>query len=147
MVVNSSQDGGAKDTWVLRVSDRPLIGVTTSEVRAAAERADPPPEGDPPQREMALGMVYLRGDRARPAACRWCCRRCDTARSSRCWTASTASASPAAPTSTPTAYGERAAPRSSARPSPTSTRSSSRSPGGRRARDADARRSAAARRR
>ena len=38
---------------------RPLIGVTTSEVRLAAQ-ADPIPEGDPPQREMALGMVYMR---------------------------------------------------------------------------------------
>ena len=38
---------------------RPLIGVTTSEVRLA-EHTDPTPEGDPPQREMALGMVYMR---------------------------------------------------------------------------------------
>ena len=38
---------------------RPLIGVTTSEVRLA-EQSDPLPEGDPPQREMALGMVYMR---------------------------------------------------------------------------------------
>jgi putative glutamine amidotransferase len=38
---------------------RPLIGVTTSEVRLA-EHTDPLPEGDPPQREMALGMVYMR---------------------------------------------------------------------------------------
>jgi putative glutamine amidotransferase len=38
---------------------RPLIGVTTSEVRLA-EHSDPLPEGDPPQREMALGMVYMR---------------------------------------------------------------------------------------
>jgi putative glutamine amidotransferase len=38
---------------------RPLIGVTTSEVRLA-EHSDPNPEGDPPQREMALGMVYMR---------------------------------------------------------------------------------------
>ena len=38
---------------------RPLIGVTTSEVRLAVH-ADPMPEGDPPQREMALGMVYMR---------------------------------------------------------------------------------------
>jgi len=37
----------------------PLIGVTTSEVRLA-EHSDPLPEGDPPQREMALGMVYMR---------------------------------------------------------------------------------------
>ena len=39
--------------------NRPLIGVTTSEVRLAAQ-ADPMPEGDPPQREMTLGMVYMR---------------------------------------------------------------------------------------
>ena len=38
---------------------RPLIGVTTSEVRLE-HRAEPMPEGDPPQREMALGMVYMR---------------------------------------------------------------------------------------
>jgi putative glutamine amidotransferase len=36
---------------------RPLIGVTTSEVRVQ-ESARPMPEGDPPQREMVLGMVY-----------------------------------------------------------------------------------------
>lgn len=38
---------------------RPLIGVTTSEVRLA-ERVQPTPESDPPDREMALGMKYLR---------------------------------------------------------------------------------------
>lgn len=37
----------------------PLIGVTTSEVRRVAH-SDPLPEGDPPQAEMALGMVYAR---------------------------------------------------------------------------------------
>jgi putative glutamine amidotransferase len=37
---------------------RPLIGVTTSEMREAV-RVDPRREADPPQREMALGMVYL----------------------------------------------------------------------------------------
>jgi putative glutamine amidotransferase len=36
---------------------RPLIGVSTSEVRVQ-ESARPMPEGDPPQREMVLGMVY-----------------------------------------------------------------------------------------
>jgi putative glutamine amidotransferase len=35
----------------------PLIGVSTSEVRVG-ESARPLPEGDPPQREMVLGMVY-----------------------------------------------------------------------------------------
>jgi len=39
--------------------ERPLIGVTTSEVRHA-QAAHPLPEGDPPQPEMALGMVYMR---------------------------------------------------------------------------------------
>ena len=38
---------------------KPLIGVTTSEVRKAA-RSNPKPEGDPQQREMALGMLYMR---------------------------------------------------------------------------------------
>jgi putative glutamine amidotransferase len=38
---------------------RPLIGVTTSEMREAV-RTVPLPEGDPPTREMALGMVYLK---------------------------------------------------------------------------------------
>jgi putative glutamine amidotransferase len=41
-------------------AERPLIGVTTSEVRAAA-RVDPLPEGEPVGREMALGLKYLRG--------------------------------------------------------------------------------------
>jgi putative glutamine amidotransferase len=38
---------------------RPLIGVTTSEVRLA-RNAHPLPEADPPQPEMALGVVYAR---------------------------------------------------------------------------------------
>ena len=38
---------------------RPLIGVTTSEVRLA-RNAKPLPEADPPQPEMALGIVYAR---------------------------------------------------------------------------------------
>jgi putative glutamine amidotransferase len=38
---------------------RPLVGVTTSEVRRA-ERTRPLPEGEPPQHEMALGMPYVR---------------------------------------------------------------------------------------
>lgn len=41
------------------VMTRPLIGVTTSEMREAV-RTVPLPEGDPPTREMALGMVYLK---------------------------------------------------------------------------------------
>jgi len=39
--------------------DRPLIGVTTSEVRRA-ETVQPTPEGEPPSHEMALGLPYLR---------------------------------------------------------------------------------------
>ncbi|RKQ91468.1 putative glutamine amidotransferase [Solirubrobacter pauli] len=38
---------------------RPLVGVTTSEVRRA-ERTRPLREGEPPQHEMALGMPYVR---------------------------------------------------------------------------------------
>jgi putative glutamine amidotransferase len=38
---------------------RPLIGVTTSEVRYA-ESAHPLAQSDPPRREMALGLTYLR---------------------------------------------------------------------------------------
>jgi len=38
---------------------RPLIGVTTSEVRIAA-RVQQTPQGEPPHREMALGLSYLR---------------------------------------------------------------------------------------
>jgi putative glutamine amidotransferase len=41
------------------VMGRPLIGVSTSEVRVA-ERVQQTPEGEPPDREMALGMKYLR---------------------------------------------------------------------------------------
>ncbi len=37
---------------------RPLIGVTTSEVRVATQ-VDPTPQGEPPRREMALGLTYL----------------------------------------------------------------------------------------
>jgi putative glutamine amidotransferase len=41
--------------------DRPLIGVTTSEMRRA-ESINPTPEGEPPARlEMALGLPYLLG--------------------------------------------------------------------------------------
>ena len=38
---------------------RPLIGVTTSEMRMP-RRTHPLPQGDPPQSEMALGIVYAR---------------------------------------------------------------------------------------
>ncbi|MGI8461692.1 MAG: gamma-glutamyl-gamma-aminobutyrate hydrolase family protein [Solirubrobacterales bacterium] len=37
----------------------PLVGVTTSEVRVAAQ-VNPTPEGEPPRPEMALGLTYLR---------------------------------------------------------------------------------------
>jgi putative glutamine amidotransferase len=39
------------------LTSRPLIGVTTSEVRIA-ERVEQTPEGEPPHREMALGLRY-----------------------------------------------------------------------------------------
>jgi putative glutamine amidotransferase len=42
-----------------RTRARPLIGVTTSEVRRA-ETVEPTPEGEPPRHEMALGLTYLR---------------------------------------------------------------------------------------
>ena len=37
---------------------RPLIGVTTSEVRLG-EQVRQIPQGEPPRREMALGLTYL----------------------------------------------------------------------------------------
>ena len=40
-------------------ADRPLIGVTTSEVRLADQHQQTP-EGEPPRPEMALGLSYLR---------------------------------------------------------------------------------------
>jgi putative glutamine amidotransferase len=39
--------------------ERPLIGVTTSEMRVA-DRVEQTPEGEPPRPEMALGLAYLR---------------------------------------------------------------------------------------
>ena len=41
------------------MADRPLIGVTTSELRLA-EDVRPAPEGEPAQPEMALGLSYLK---------------------------------------------------------------------------------------
>jgi putative glutamine amidotransferase len=41
------------------MQSRPLVGVTTSEVRQA-QNTQPLPEGEPPQHEMALGMPYVR---------------------------------------------------------------------------------------
>jgi putative glutamine amidotransferase len=41
------------------MSERPLIGISTSEERPT-ERSDPAPEGEPPRREMVLGMSYVR---------------------------------------------------------------------------------------
>jgi len=38
---------------------KPLIGVTTSEVRVSSQ-VEPTPQGEPPRREMALGLTYLR---------------------------------------------------------------------------------------
>jgi putative glutamine amidotransferase len=42
-----------------RVRSAPLIGVSTSEMREAGT-SQPTPHGDPGQREMALGMTYMR---------------------------------------------------------------------------------------
>ena len=39
--------------------DRPLIGVTTSEVRMA-NQVEQTPQGEPPKKEMALGLTYMR---------------------------------------------------------------------------------------
>ena len=74
MIVNSSRGGGCKDTWVVdgrraamkRRSlasrrERPLIGVTTSEVRAGRARRRRLPRASRAAREMALGLPYLRG--------------------------------------------------------------------------------------
>ena len=41
------------------MDSRPLIGVTTSELRKA-ETVSPTPEGEPPRHEMALGLTYLK---------------------------------------------------------------------------------------
>jgi putative glutamine amidotransferase len=41
------------------MSSRPLIGVTTSEMRVA-KNVEPTPQGEPPRKEMALGLAYLR---------------------------------------------------------------------------------------
>src|SRR3982075_3233510 len=41
------------------MSRRPLIGISTSEERPTA-RSDPAPQGEPPRREMVLGMSYVR---------------------------------------------------------------------------------------
>jgi putative glutamine amidotransferase len=42
---------------------RPLIGVTTSEVRVSESAHRPVAEGDPPRHEMVLGMAYARAVR------------------------------------------------------------------------------------
>ncbi|MBN1529591.1 MAG: gamma-glutamyl-gamma-aminobutyrate hydrolase family protein [Thermoleophilaceae bacterium] len=41
------------------MSSRPLIGVTTSEMRVA-KNVEPTPQGEPPSTEMALGLSYLK---------------------------------------------------------------------------------------
>ena len=41
------------------MTSRPLIGVTTSEMRVA-KNVEPTPQGEPPRKEMALGLAYLR---------------------------------------------------------------------------------------
>ena len=149
MVVNSSRGGGCKDTWVLGGQDRggdearslasrrerPLIGVTTSEVRRA-ESIEPTPEGEPPRHEMALGLTYLRAIEAAGAPAGG-----DAA-------AGQEAIEPlldrldgiclsGGPDLDPETYGAEPHP-SSARPSPTSTASSSAiAAPGRRARDPD----------
>ena len=107
--------------WAINKGMRPLIGVTTSELRpsgAGTLRR----HGEPPHAEMALGMTYLRAIEAaggmpvvlpplgdpRAAAS----------------TASTASACRAGRTSIPASTAPPSATRSSARPSRRSTRSS-----------------------
>src|SRR5665809_45632 len=44
---------------LIGMRERPLIGVTTSEVRRA-ETVESTPEGEPPRHEMALGLTYMR---------------------------------------------------------------------------------------
>ena len=51
------------------LTSRPLIGVTTSEVRVA-EAVEQTPEGEPPRREMALGLRYASAIEAAGAS-RW----------------------------------------------------------------------------
>ena len=58
LVVNSSQNGGSKDTWVLGMS-RPMIGVTVSEIRHK-EDVQSVLHGEPTQTEMTLGLSYMR---------------------------------------------------------------------------------------
>jgi putative glutamine amidotransferase len=56
MITGSSDRGGAVPD---HGPGRPLIGVTTSEVRLA-DQVSQTPEGEPPRPEMALGLSYLR---------------------------------------------------------------------------------------
>jgi putative glutamine amidotransferase len=46
------------ECWRARPAAPPLIAVTTSEMRVASMHT-PTPQGDPPRREMALGLTYL----------------------------------------------------------------------------------------
>jgi hypothetical protein len=52
-----------QETQGLRTStmpvERPLIAVSTSEIRRS-QAAAPTPQGEPPQHEIALGLEYLR---------------------------------------------------------------------------------------
>lgn len=60
--MSPSADGHAVDWDAATVSGadpRPLIGVSTSEVRPA-DHVTLTPHGEPPRREMALGLTYLR---------------------------------------------------------------------------------------
>ena len=56
LVVNSSQE--RRGQGHVGAGMRPLIGVTTSEVRVA-DQVEATPQGEPPRREMALGLTYL----------------------------------------------------------------------------------------
>src|SRR5436190_1195399 len=60
---NHGESPGEVGKWGPPGSDarppRPLIGVTTSEVRMA-EQVALTPHGEPPRREMALGLTYVR---------------------------------------------------------------------------------------
>src|SRR4051812_21469979 len=60
VVQRAHEENPILEVWILsRWRVRPLIGVTTSEVRRA-ERTQPLAESEPPQHELALGMPYVR---------------------------------------------------------------------------------------
>ena len=106
---------------------RPLIGVTTSEMRLP-RRTHPLPEGDPPQSEMALGIVYARAVEQAGGLPVVLPPLDAQARSRRWSTAWRASACPAGPDLDPAAYEADPAPASRPDRARRSTRSSSPSP-------------------